>query len=87
MNLLNELLQIIERYEESTEFEDDVNKLESLLRDAKAIVVSKNWNDWMQASKSNYDTKSVEKSKKLLSTIQLAIDSVDDIYDELSDAS
>jgi hypothetical protein len=87
MNLLNELLQITERYDESAEFEADVNKLESLLKDAKVIVASKNWNDWMQASKSNYDTKSVEKSKKLLSTIQLAIDSVDDIYDELSNAS
>jgi hypothetical protein len=87
MDLLNELLQITERYDESAEFEADVNKLETLLKDAKSIVASKNWNDWMQDSKSNYDTKSVEKSKKLLSTIQLAIDSVDDIYDELVNVS
>jgi UDP-N-acetylglucosamine 2-epimerase len=92
MKLLDELLQITltnlsEGYNESTDFEEDVSNIEASLKKVKTILESKNWKEWMQDSKSNYGTDSVNRSKRVLDNLKKTIKEFDDLYEELVDAS
>ena len=86
-NDLSESTKLTERYNESAEFEEDVSNISDFLKKSQKILESKNWKEWMQESNSNYGTDSVNRSKRVLDNLKKTIKELDDLYEELVDAS
>lgn len=79
---------VSERYDSSLDFDNDVSDLQKHLKDALAIINSANWIKHLDDTESNFDVPGLREAyDKLFDAIEKAIDSADDFYDCITDAS
>ena len=74
-------------YNDSSDFETANSKLFKALNDAKDIACSAKYQNWMKSTDNNYSTKVAGKAKELKDLVTRAGDLVEEIYDELDNAS
>lgn len=79
--------KVAEAYEESSDFDADANKVEKYLKDALAIIKSAAWQKHMKDTDSNFDTSCVNASQDLVKSINEALGSFKEFYDEIQKAA
>ena len=86
---LTESKQILtERYEESADFDADMDKIEKLLKDALSIARSSNLVSHAKDTDKNFDVPNLkDKFSDMTFKIQQAISSVKDFYEEMEKAA
>ena len=79
---------VSERYDSSLDFDNDMSDLQKHLKDALAIMDSANWAKHMDDTESNFDVPGLRAAHdKLYAAIEEAINSADDFYDSMTEAS
>jgi len=76
-----------ERYEESSDFDADMDKIQNALEEAKKIVNSANFQRHMKDTDENFDTSTVEMGRRALDKLQLAIEAFEKFYTEMEQAA
>lgn len=75
------------RYDDSSDFDADLNTVETAIKNALKIVESAQWQDWMEATDENYDVKVKDKNKRLAIALSAAKTAFDALSNELDDAN
>lgn len=79
---------VVERYEESADFDADMDKLQKHLKAALAIMDSANFVKHVDDTEENFDVEGLRDSyNKLYTAIEEAINSAKDFYDTIVEAS
>lgn len=76
-----------ERYEESSEFDADYDKVEAALNSALKIIVSSNWQSHMHSTDVNFDTQCMEESSKVELAIRDSIKTLKAFYEHIEQAA
>jgi hypothetical protein len=74
---------VTEGYDESSEFDADVDKLQKLLEEARDIVISDDWKAHLKATDRNFDTSSVELSRRAQVKLEEAIVAFQNMYQHI----
>lgn len=77
-----------EQYEDSSDFDADMGKIQEHLKAALAIIDSHNWADHIDQTEANFDMPNLRgQHDELYGSIQNAIDSAEEFYNMMADAS
>lgn len=77
-------------YETSIDFEDDVSKLEEILKSAMALINKPEWADWMEQTDTNFGThqgSADDLNGKLYDAIEKAQEALDTLYNHMVSVS
>jgi hypothetical protein len=90
--LLKELVAVVqrplkERYEESADFDADMDRIEKCLKDALGIARSANFTKHMKDTDTNFDTSSKIYAQELVKAINEAIGAAKELYEEMEKAA
>ena len=73
------------RYETSDEFDADMDKLQSLISQAKALVTSSAWKKHLRDTDLNFDTSAIEMARRAEEKLKWAEDAYAKLYDHITE--
>lgn len=99
MNLIKELMEAqvapleenfshLDPHEwDSGDFENAISGIEENLKKVKAVLESKVWKSYMEITDRNFDTRAASKSDHAIQCLRETMEAVDELYQDMLDAS
>jgi hypothetical protein len=72
---------------DSEDFENAISGVEANLEKVKAVLESKSWKTYMDMIDGKFDTRAISKSEHATQCLRETIEAVDELYQDMLDAS